>query len=170
MDWKSLTTPACLPLTTDYFPDRQGLQNDYTEGCYDLLPEADIDRSVTGRRCLAFASPKTGLQILSFTHHHGKAHGDGAEDWGLCHCAPGISCLFRRDEEGVQMTAQQVFEEFICQRLMQGYQIIVQPRAQKPSPAGPPPLSSSPLYSRGEVPLRTLSFLLYSICTNKFLR
>ncbi|XP_077895676.1 GATOR1 complex protein DEPDC5 isoform X11 [Ictidomys tridecemlineatus] len=100
VDWKSLTTPACLPLTTDYFPDRQGLQNDYTEGCYDLLPEADMDR---------------------------------------------------RDEDGVQMTAQQVFEEFICQRLMQGYQIIVQPKAQKPNPAVPPPLSSSPLYSRGLV-------------------
>ncbi|XP_015985037.2 GATOR complex protein DEPDC5 isoform X3 [Rousettus aegyptiacus] len=100
VDWKSLTTPACLPLTTDYFPDRQGLQNDYTEGCYDLLPEADMDR---------------------------------------------------RDEEGVQMTAQQVFEEFICQRLMQGYQIIVQPKAQKPNPVIPPPLSSSPLYSRGLV-------------------
>ncbi|XP_032166043.1 GATOR complex protein DEPDC5 isoform X7 [Mustela erminea] len=100
VDWKSLTTPACLPLTTDYFPDRQGLQNDYTEGCYDLLPEADIDR---------------------------------------------------RDEEGVQMTAQQVFEEFICQRLMQGYQIIVQPKAPKPNPTVPPPLSSSPLYSRGLV-------------------
>ncbi|XP_016831959.1 GATOR complex protein DEPDC5 isoform X3 [Cricetulus griseus] len=100
VDWKSLTTPACLPLTTDYFPDRQGLQNDYTEGCYDLLPEADMDR---------------------------------------------------RDEEGVQMTAQQVFEEFICQRLMQGYQIIVQPKAQKPNTTVPPPLSSSPLYSRGLV-------------------
>ncbi|KAM7051307.1 GATOR1 complex protein DEPDC5 isoform 4-T5 [Molossus nigricans] len=100
VDWKSLTTPACLPLTTDYFPDRQSLQNDYTEGCYDLLPEADMDR---------------------------------------------------RDEEGVQMTAQQVFEEFICQRLMQGYQIIVQPKAQKPNPVVPPPLSSSPLYSRGLV-------------------
>uniref|UniRef100_A0A2K6KYI5 GATOR1 complex protein DEPDC5 n=1 Tax=Rhinopithecus bieti TaxID=61621 RepID=A0A2K6KYI5_RHIBE len=94
VDWKSLTTPACLPLTTDYFPDRQGLQNDYTEGCYDLLPEADIDR---------------------------------------------------RDEDGVQMTAQQVFEEFICQRLMQGYQIIVQPKAQNPTQP------SSPLYSRGLV-------------------
>ncbi|XP_029401009.1 GATOR complex protein DEPDC5 isoform X7 [Mus pahari] len=100
VDWKSLTTPACLPLTTDYFPDRQGLQNDYTEGCYDLLPEADMDR---------------------------------------------------RDEEGVQMTAQQVFEEFICQRLMQGYQIIVQPKTQKPNTSVPPPLSSSPLYSRGLV-------------------
>uniref|UniRef100_A0A8D0HIE0 DEP domain-containing protein 5 n=1 Tax=Sphenodon punctatus TaxID=8508 RepID=A0A8D0HIE0_SPHPU len=100
VDWKSLTTPACLPLTTDYFPDRQSLQNDYTEGCYDLLPEADIER---------------------------------------------------RDEEGVQMTAQQVFEEFICQRLMQGYQIIVQSKPRKQLTAVPPPLSSSPLYSRGLV-------------------
>ncbi|XP_060048727.1 GATOR1 complex protein DEPDC5 isoform X2 [Erinaceus europaeus] len=100
VDWKSLTTPACLPLTTDYFPDRQGLQNDYTEGCYDLLPETDADR---------------------------------------------------REEEGVQMTAQQVFEEFVCQRLMQGYQLIVRPRAQKARPAVPTPLSSSPLYGRGLV-------------------
>ncbi|XP_062814922.1 GATOR1 complex protein DEPDC5-like isoform X1 [Anolis carolinensis] len=100
VDWKSLTTPACLPLTTDYFPDRQSLQNDYTEGCYDLLPEADMDR---------------------------------------------------RDEEGVQMTAQQVFEEFICQRLMQGYQLIVQGRPQKAPAAIQPPLSSSPLYGRGLV-------------------
>lgn len=44
VDWKSLTTPACLPLTTDYFPDRQTLQNDYTEGCYDLLPHSDLER------------------------------------------------------------------------------------------------------------------------------
>ncbi|ETE62695.1 DEP domain-containing protein 5, partial [Ophiophagus hannah] len=96
VDWKSLTTPACLPLTTDYFPDRQSLRNDYTEGCYDLLPEADLER---------------------------------------------------RDEEGLLMTAQQVFEEFICQRLMQGYQLIVQSKPQKPA-AVQPPLSSSPLYSR----------------------
>ncbi|XP_075071477.1 GATOR1 complex protein DEPDC5 isoform X4 [Mixophyes fleayi] len=100
VDWKSLTTPACLPLTTDYFPDKQSLQNDYTEGCYDLLPEADLDR---------------------------------------------------RDEDGAQMTAQQVFEEFICQRLMQGYQIIVQPKQPKAISSAPPPLSSSPLYRRGLV-------------------
>uniref|UniRef100_A0A3B4X875 DEP domain containing 5, GATOR1 subcomplex subunit n=1 Tax=Seriola lalandi dorsalis TaxID=1841481 RepID=A0A3B4X875_SERLL len=97
VDWKSLTTPACLPLTTDYFPDRQTLQNDYTEGCYDLLPHKD---------------------------------------------------------EAPVMSASQVFEEFICQRLMQGYQIIVQPNNRKPQPAVATPLGSSPLYSRGLVSLR----------------
>ncbi|XP_069789694.1 GATOR1 complex protein DEPDC5 isoform X4 [Narcine bancroftii] len=100
VDWKSLTTPACLPLTTDYFPDRQSLQNDYTEGNYDLLPETDVER---------------------------------------------------RDEDGPIMSAQQVFEEFICQRLMQGYQIIVQPKNKLSSTVVPAPLSSSPLYSRGLV-------------------
>uniref|UniRef100_A0A8C1SZX8 DEP domain containing 5, GATOR1 subcomplex subunit n=1 Tax=Cyprinus carpio TaxID=7962 RepID=A0A8C1SZX8_CYPCA len=100
VDWKSLTTPACLPLTTDYFPDRQTLQNDYTEGCYDLLPHTDLER---------------------------------------------------RDDESPVMMAHQVFEEFICQRLMQGYQIIVQPN-KKQQPAIAPPLSSSPLYSRGTSP------------------
>ncbi|GLD70842.1 DEP domain-containing protein 5 isoform X1, partial [Lates japonicus] len=97
VDWKSLTTPACLPLTTDYFPDRQTLQNDYTEGCYDLLPHSDLER---------------------------------------------------REDEGPVMSASQVFEEFICQRLMQGYQIIVQPNNRKPQPTVATPLGSSPLYSR----------------------
>uniref|UniRef100_A0A8C9T722 DEP domain containing 5, GATOR1 subcomplex subunit n=1 Tax=Scleropages formosus TaxID=113540 RepID=A0A8C9T722_SCLFO len=103
VDWKSLTTPACLPLTTDYFPDRQALQNDYTEGCYDLLPHTDMDR---------------------------------------------------RDDDAPVMTAPQVFEEFISQRLMQGYQIIVQASVRKPAPTMVPPLSSSPLYSRGLVSRR----------------
>lgn len=103
VDWKSLTTPACLPLTTDYFPDRQTLQNDYTEGYYDLLPHSDLDR---------------------------------------------------REDEAPLMSAAQVFEEFICQRLMQGYQIIVQTNNRKSQVASAPPLGSSPLYSRGLVSMR----------------
>ncbi|XP_055084696.1 GATOR complex protein DEPDC5 isoform X2 [Periophthalmus magnuspinnatus] len=105
VDWKSLTTPACLPLTTDYFPERQALQNDYTEGCYDLLPHSDLDR---------------------------------------------------REDEAPSMSATQVFEEFICQRLMQGYQIIVQPNNRKSQAATAPPLGSSPLYSRGLVSMRRM--------------
>lgn len=31
--------PACLPITTDYFPDKRSLHNDYVVSDYTLLPE-----------------------------------------------------------------------------------------------------------------------------------
>ncbi|XP_007544716.1 DEP domain-containing protein 5-like isoform X1 [Poecilia formosa] len=62
--------------------------------------------------------------------------------------------FYRREDEAPVMTASQVFEEFICQRLMQGYQIIVQTNNRKPPPAVATPLGSSPLYTRGLVSLR----------------
>lgn len=40
MDWKSLTIPACLPITTDYFPDKRALQIDYVVSLYSLLPDS----------------------------------------------------------------------------------------------------------------------------------
>ena len=48
MDWKSLAFPPSLPLTTDFFPDRRSLENDYVTSEYTLLPEdmcADLDMS-----------------------------------------------------------------------------------------------------------------------------
>uniref|UniRef100_UPI00358EC276 GATOR1 complex protein DEPDC5 isoform X3 n=1 Tax=Myxine glutinosa TaxID=7769 RepID=UPI00358EC276 len=102
VDWKSLTTPACLPLTTDYFPSKHALQTDYTEGCYDLLPDSfDADRS---------------------------------EDGGAC-----------------RLSTQQVFEEFVSQRLMQGYQLIVPPKLRSLASASKV-VGSSPRYSKGMLP------------------
>lgn len=43
MDWKSLTAPACLPITTDYFPDKRALNNDYVVSDYTLLPDVNED-------------------------------------------------------------------------------------------------------------------------------
>lgn len=43
VDWKSLTIPACLPITTDYFPDKRSLHNDYLVSDYTLLPEGVND-------------------------------------------------------------------------------------------------------------------------------
>lgn len=40
MDWKSLTIPACLPITTDYFPEKRSLQIDYVVSLYSLLPDS----------------------------------------------------------------------------------------------------------------------------------
>jgi DEP domain-containing protein 5 len=34
-----LTIPACLPITTDYFPDKRSLNNDYVLSNYSLLPD-----------------------------------------------------------------------------------------------------------------------------------
>lgn len=42
MDWKSLTIPACLPITTDYFPDKRALHTDYVVSLYSLLPDSVI--------------------------------------------------------------------------------------------------------------------------------
>ncbi|XP_070204272.1 GATOR complex protein Iml1-like isoform X2 [Littorina saxatilis] len=39
VDWKSLTIPASLPITTDYFPDEKSLDYDYVIADYDLLPD-----------------------------------------------------------------------------------------------------------------------------------
>ncbi|XP_074029674.1 GATOR complex protein Iml1 isoform X2 [Leptinotarsa decemlineata] len=40
VDWKSLTISACLPITTDYFPDRRALNIDYVVSLYNLLPDS----------------------------------------------------------------------------------------------------------------------------------
>jgi hypothetical protein len=41
VDWKSLTIPACLPVTTDYNPDQRLLNNHYKLYTYDLYLDVD---------------------------------------------------------------------------------------------------------------------------------
>ena len=45
VDWKSLTIPASLPVTTDYCPDRRSLNYDYVVSEYELLPE-DVNAEI----------------------------------------------------------------------------------------------------------------------------
>lgn len=49
VDWKSLVIPACLPITTDYFPDQRSLQYDYVISDYSLLPEDIIAENACPR-------------------------------------------------------------------------------------------------------------------------
>ncbi|XP_027212029.2 GATOR complex protein Iml1 isoform X1 [Penaeus vannamei] len=51
VDWKSLCLPACLPVTTDYFPEDRSLHNDYVVADYNLLPE-DMNEHARGRKTL----------------------------------------------------------------------------------------------------------------------
>ena len=39
VDWKSINFPACLPITTDYFPDQATFDNDYVVNQHQLVPD-----------------------------------------------------------------------------------------------------------------------------------
>lgn len=85
VDWKSLVVPACLPITTDFFPDQRSLQNDYVVTSYSLLPEDQ------------------GAELLTRVCYR------GGEDL----------------RNHIPFSVQQVLEELTCQRLQQGFQLII---------------------------------------------
>ena len=87
VDWKSLTIPACLPITTDYFPDQRSLQNDFLVSEYSIIPDNVNDNS---------------------------------DDVG-------------RVSTRRPLDTKEVFLELICQRLSQGFQLIVLPNKTRSS-------------------------------------
>lgn len=62
MDWKSLTIPACLPITTDYFPDQRALQIDYVVSLYNLLPD-DVNNDYANQRAI-YKEPLTTKEVF----------------------------------------------------------------------------------------------------------
>ncbi|XP_072750947.1 GATOR complex protein Iml1 isoform X5 [Anoplolepis gracilipes] len=62
VDWKSLTIPACLPITTDYFPDKRSLQNDYLVSDYNLLPD-DVNADFAQQRAI-YKRPLTTVEVF----------------------------------------------------------------------------------------------------------
>ena len=91
VDWKSLVMPACLPITTDFLPDKRTLQQDYVTYGYNLLPE-DQSADLLQQRCYRGEEDAKYHQPLSTI---------------------------------------QVYLELICQRLQQGFQIILLPNSTK---------------------------------------
>lgn len=51
--WKSLTTPACLPLTTDYFPSNEELARRYKHYMYTVSASEDTNLYQAGDRSLS---------------------------------------------------------------------------------------------------------------------
>ncbi|XP_066583713.1 GATOR complex protein Iml1 isoform X2 [Prorops nasuta] len=62
VDWKSLTIPACLPITTDFFPDKRSLQNDYVVSDYNLLPD-DVNADFAQQRAV-YKKPLTTAEVF----------------------------------------------------------------------------------------------------------
>ncbi|XP_050506541.1 GATOR complex protein Iml1 isoform X1 [Diabrotica virgifera virgifera] len=62
VDWKSLTIPACLPITTDYFPDRRALNLDYVVSLYSLLPDS-VNADFVQQRS-SYKRPLTTVEVF----------------------------------------------------------------------------------------------------------
>ncbi|XP_057663602.1 GATOR complex protein Iml1 isoform X2 [Diorhabda carinulata] len=62
VDWKSLTIPACLPITTDFFPDRRALNLDYVVSLYSLLPDS-VNADFVQQRS-SYKRPLTTQEVL----------------------------------------------------------------------------------------------------------
>jgi hypothetical protein len=94
--WKSLTTPACLPLTTDYFPSNEELARRYTHYMYTVSASEDTNLYQAGDRSLS-EHKKTenlliemlsqrlaqGFQIIvdnTSSSNYTKPKGDGNKD------------------------------------------------------------------------------------------
>lgn len=57
-----MTIPACLPITTDYFPDKRSLQNDYVVSDYNLLPD-DVNTDFAQQRAI-YKKPLTTAEVF----------------------------------------------------------------------------------------------------------
>ncbi|XP_054266200.1 GATOR complex protein Iml1 isoform X3 [Macrosteles quadrilineatus] len=67
VDWKSLTIPACLPITTDYFPDEVCLKTDYVFSDYNLLPD-DVNADYAQQRAIyrkPLSTPEVFRELVS---------------------------------------------------------------------------------------------------------
>ncbi|ELT94063.1 hypothetical protein CAPTEDRAFT_139536 [Capitella teleta] len=65
MDWKSMTGPASLPLTTDFFPSKESLKSDYVVAAYTLLPDiVYFDRLESGRN-LVWKKPLSTIEVYN---------------------------------------------------------------------------------------------------------
>lgn len=62
VDWKSMVYPACLPITTDFFPDNVNLQSFYVFSNYNLLPE-DVNAEFSLKRAV-YRQPLLTLEVF----------------------------------------------------------------------------------------------------------
>ncbi|XP_055340894.1 GATOR complex protein DEPDC5-like [Paramacrobiotus metropolitanus] len=95
VDWKALTIPASLPITTDYLPDRRTLQNDYLISDYSVIPEEGAGWSEASNR----------------------GNRDMYDNSRYC---------------SRPLALKELYEELVCQRLQQGFQLIIPRKNMKP--------------------------------------
>ncbi|XP_047741122.1 GATOR complex protein Iml1 [Hyalella azteca] len=69
VDWKSLTLPACLPITTDFFPSEESIEKDYVLSNYALLPD-DINEPLNAPHNVSASSSSSQALPATFGRSH----------------------------------------------------------------------------------------------------
>ena len=54
VDWKSLSIPACLPMTTEYFPDQKTFENDFYWYNYNVIIDDSYVRYCSFFLCVGY--------------------------------------------------------------------------------------------------------------------
>ncbi|KAL1140271.1 hypothetical protein AAG570_000203, partial [Ranatra chinensis] len=88
VDWKSLTIPACLPITTDYFPDDVCLRTDYVFSDYNLLPD-DVNADCAQLKVI-YRKPLTTPEVFQELISQRLSQGFQIIIDGVCGQTPGI--------------------------------------------------------------------------------
>ncbi|KAH9414857.1 GATOR complex protein depdc5 [Dermatophagoides pteronyssinus] len=112
VDWKSLVMPACLPITTDFLPDKRTLEQEYVTHIYDLLPEEQANELYQQRF------------MKSIDNIDGYGGGGGGNSGSGGSGSGGNSNNHKKMN---MLTIDQFYNELINQRLQQGFQIILLP-------------------------------------------
>lgn len=63
-DWESVVKPACLPITTDYFPSQQELEQKFREYNYKLALDSNVDTSKINESMLPWLSPRKHIGAI----------------------------------------------------------------------------------------------------------
>ena len=64
IDWKGLTDPACLPITTDYLPSEKMLADDFTTNLYSLLTTSTVQSHSESHSSHVYLSAVDGFREL----------------------------------------------------------------------------------------------------------
>ena len=122
LDWKSLTQPACLPITTDFFPSQATMNRDYFENPTKLVVSTygSVTGEATGEKTWVVHTTVTGwshghhmtITWPSHDHHMTPCGYHMTIHVPYCRTVP-----WRSDHQS--MNTFQVFREMISQRVSQ---------------------------------------------------
>ena len=159
MDWKSMTMPASLPITTDYFPDKRSLQIDYVLADYSIEPE--VVNAELGERY--------GVHLNSSLFFYALTYLILPSPLAVSNVLPCYLYPIRfYDYVRQPLSTRQLYNEMILQRIAQGFQLILLNKKQLSSSEASPTTSLVRAKGKSRQPVKYIHVLSYLIHVSYF--